>query len=116
MLVVLICVLVATIGVRLSDPDAGFRVIKGEIGKELKIEGVELTIKEVHVGQLTTDGEKIEQRTTGMFVLLRVQLINRDSLEKSILNDVQLLSGVPDLQAVRGADQHRCRARLHVDQ
>lgn len=92
-LVVLVCVMVATVGVRLSDPETGFRVIKGEVGTMLKINGAELTISDIRVGQLTTDGEKIEQRTTGMFVLMRAQLANRDTLENNVLNHVELLSG-----------------------
>ncbi len=93
-IVVLACVLVATVGLRVSDPgDENFRAVKGELGTMLKIDGVELTISDVRVGQLIADGEEIQSRTTGMFVLIRVELANPDTLENYVLNHAQLLSG-----------------------
>lgn len=92
-LVVLVCLLVATVGVRISDPEQGFRVLEGQLGTMMKIDGAELTISDVRVGQMTVDDQKIEQRTTGMFVLIRVRLANPDTLENYILNHAELLSG-----------------------
>jgi hypothetical protein len=92
-LVVVACLVMATVGVRISDSDSDFRALKGKLGSTMKIDGVELTVSDVRVGQLITDGEKIENRTTGMFLLLRVRLANRDALENVGLTKSRLLSG-----------------------
>ncbi|WP_152365142.1 hypothetical protein [Microlunatus speluncae] len=92
-IVVLACVIVATVGLRVSDPGDNFRAVTGELGTMLKVDGVELTISDVRVGQLIADDEEIQSRTAGMFVLLRVQVANPDTLDKYILNHARLLSG-----------------------
>lgn len=93
-LLALACVVIAAVGVRVSEPpEDNFQVLKGELDTMIMIDGAELTVSDVRVGQRIGDGEKIENRTSGMFVLIRVQLANRTELRNVSLNKSRLLSG-----------------------
>lgn len=88
-----LCVVLATVGVRVSNPDpddVNARYVKGELGQPMTFKGAELTVTGVRVGQLIADREKITLRTPGMFVLVRVQLVNRNALEKVTLTKSRL--------------------------
>lgn len=90
---VVACIVVATIGTRLSDPDKDFRVVPGKLDEKVMINGAELTVNQVRVGQVLVMEESIDAKATGMFVQIQVDLANPSSNEKAILGKSRLLSG-----------------------
>ncbi|MFC7619732.1 hypothetical protein [Microlunatus sp. GCM10028923] len=90
---VVACILVATIGTRLSDPEKEFRVIPGKLDEKVMINGAELTVSDVRVGQILIQDEAIEAKATGIFVQIQIDLANPTGTDKAILGHSRLLSG-----------------------
>ena len=90
---VVACIVVATIGTRLSDPEKEFRVIPGKLDEKVMINGAELTVSDVRVGQILIQDESIEAKATGMFVQIQIDLANPTGTDKAILGRSRLLSG-----------------------
>lgn len=71
----LLCVIVSAVGLKLTDDPIPFHRITGAVGEQLVIDGVQLTVVDVMVGQTLTDtrGKPIV-RSAGLFVAIDVLL------------------------------------------
>jgi hypothetical protein len=83
-------VALSAVGLRLSDPEQRFEVVRGVIGKPVKINNGEVTVTGVKVGTALKQYGEIHDTTPGMFVA--VSVTGAATSSKPLRLDAQLIS------------------------
>ena len=73
-LVAILLVAVAAVGLRLSEDEDNFEVVRGLVGEAVSISGGTVTASQVRVGTALARSGKISAATPGLFVVVRVQI------------------------------------------
>lgn len=68
----LLCVVVAAVGLQVSDTSEGLHYVKGPVAEPLAISDGEVSAANVRVGIALGDAEELEYRTAGMLVMVDV--------------------------------------------
>lgn len=68
----LLCVVVAAVGLEVSDTSEGLEYVKGAIGEPLAVSDGQVTADNVRVGTAIGDAEELEYTSPGMLVMVDV--------------------------------------------
>jgi hypothetical protein len=90
--IVLGCVVLATVGIRFTDRQEGFQVVRAKLGSTVSINEGEVSVDNVRVGDRLFEDGAVTDRTPGMFVVVQVTAAATGS-ESLVLSESQLLSG-----------------------
>lgn len=90
--IVLGCVVLATVGIRVSERDEGFQVVRAKLGSTVSINEGEVTVDNVRVGDRLFEDGAVTDQTPGMFVVVQVTAAATRS-DSLVLSQSQLLSG-----------------------
>ena len=91
-LITLACVVLAAVGIRVSEPDDNFQVVRGTVGAPVSLNEGEVMVSDVRVGDSLFEDGDVTSRTAGMFVAVHVTGAAPDR-EKLVLGSARLLSG-----------------------
>jgi hypothetical protein len=90
--ITLACVVLAAVGLRLSERDDNFQVVRGTLGSPAVVNEGTVTVDDVRVGGSLVEGGEVTSRTPGMFVVVNVTAAATGS-DSLVLGRSQLLSG-----------------------
>lgn len=90
-LVALACVVLAAVGLRLSDPP-DFQVLRGELGAPVRMNDGDVTVDRLQVGDSLLESGDIKYRTPGMFVVVNVSA-SATGAQSLRITDSRLTSG-----------------------
>ncbi|GAA2093975.1 hypothetical protein GCM10009841_04090 [Microlunatus panaciterrae] len=90
-LVAFACVVIAAIGLKVSEPAEDFDDINGTIGRPVRINGADLLVTRVQTGTRIAHRGEVAATTAGMFVVVRVVLRAPD--QSAALSGAELASG-----------------------
>ena len=74
LLVAIVLVALAAVGLRLSEDEDNFKVVRGVLGEAAPISGGTVTASQVRVGTALVEFDEVSARTPGLFVVVRVQI------------------------------------------
>jgi hypothetical protein len=74
LLVAIVLVALAAVGLRLSDDEDNVEVVRGVLGEPVSIHGGTVTVSDVRVATALLKFDKVDARTPGLFVVVRVQV------------------------------------------
>ena len=92
LLVAIVLVALAAVGLRLSDNEDNFQVVRGVLGQTVAVHGGTVTASQVRVGTTLVRSDKVNARTPGLFVVVRVQ-IAATGIKRLPTFDARVLSG-----------------------
>jgi hypothetical protein len=92
LVVAIALVALAAVGLRLSDDEDNFEVVRGVLGEPVPIHGGVVTASDVRVGTALLRFDEVEARTAGLFVVVRVQ-IGATGTKAVSSPDARVLSG-----------------------
>jgi hypothetical protein len=90
-LVTLGCVVLATIGIRVSDTDDNFQLVRGRVGRAVSINEGSVTVDDLRVGRSLVQDKDVVS-TPGLFVAVRVTA-SAPGKDQLVLGSSQLSSG-----------------------
>lgn len=91
-LLVVVCVLVAAVAVRVSEPNANYHLQVGRLGEPFRVDEAEVTVSRVRVGTALAVAGEVTARTPGPFVVVAAEMVNIEGREATYLGDHRLLS------------------------
>ena len=74
LVVAIALVALAAVGLRLSEDEDNFEVVRGVLGEPVPIHGGTVTAGDVRVGTALIRFDNVDARTPGLFVVVRVQI------------------------------------------
>jgi hypothetical protein len=86
------CVVLAAIGLRVSEPNDNFQVVRGRLGAPVAVNEGEVSVADLRVGNALLQNGVVTYRTAGMFVVVDVTAAAPDR-EALVLGSARLLSG-----------------------
>jgi hypothetical protein len=92
LVVAIAMVALAGIGLRLSDEEDNFEVVRGVLGEPVPIHGGTVTAGDIRAGTALIRYDEVEARTPGLFLVVRVQMA-ATATEAVEPPDARVLSG-----------------------
>lgn len=89
--VALACVIVAAVGLKVSEPPGDFEDVPGLIGQPVPLGTSEVIVNKIKVGTTLERNGEVEAETTGAFVVVNLTLQAPE--EKTILSQFEMASG-----------------------
>ena len=100
-LVAMALVALAAVGLRLSEAEENFEVVRGVVGEPVALHDGTATAGEVRVGTALSQDNQVHLETPGLFVVVSIELAATGSRDLP-LHDARVLAGSRRYDALRG--------------